>query len=183
MSAVVHDFGESLRASHEQANAPFWIPTYRKAFPTMASAVCVRDDGWAQRGGVDRVLTLSCGRRVTIDEKVRAKDYGDILLERWSNYERKTPGWIVAPLLCDYIAYAVLPIRQCYLLPTLELQRAWRERGPDWAEKAKSGTSGYRICRAKNSHYETISIAVPVDQLFSAIRDSMIVSWTEAEAA
>lgn len=183
MTAVVHDFRESLRASHEQANAPFWLAAYRRAFPTLQAAVCVREDGWAQRGGVDRLLTLACGRVVRIDEKVRLKDYGDILLERWSNYEKGVPGWIVVPLLCDYIAYAVLPLRTCYLLPTLELQRAWRECGPDWARRAKAGDSGFRIVRAKNDRYETISIAVPKEVVFSAIRDSMVVSWTEAEAA
>ena len=55
---------------------------FRKAFPTMVSAVSVRNDGWAQRGGIDRVITLPCGRVFTVDEKVRTTDWSDIL---WSS--------------------------------------------------------------------------------------------------
>lgn len=51
--------------------------------------VSVRDDGWAQRGGIDRVITLACGRTIKIDEKVRKEDWPDILLERWSDEQRK----------------------------------------------------------------------------------------------
>lgn len=59
---VNHDFLTSLALSQTYADAPWWLDLYRQAFPTLVSAVCVRDDGWAQRGGIDRVLTLACGR-------------------------------------------------------------------------------------------------------------------------
>jgi hypothetical protein len=91
---TLHDFQTSRRISERYADSPFWLDVYRAAFPSLQSAVSVRDDGWAQRGGIDRVLTLACGRTVTVDEKVRDSDYGDILLEFWSNKERKIPGWV-----------------------------------------------------------------------------------------
>jgi hypothetical protein len=65
---------------------------YRKAFPKLASAVAIREDGWAQRAGVDRVLTLECGRVYSVDEKVRTSDWPDILLEQWSD---KLAAWLV----------------------------------------------------------------------------------------
>jgi hypothetical protein len=43
----------------------------------------------AQRGGIDRILTLECGRTYTVDEKVRMEDWPDILLERWSDEARR----------------------------------------------------------------------------------------------
>jgi hypothetical protein len=73
-------------------DAPCWMGIYRKAFPTPISAVPDRNDGWAQRGGIDRVITLACGRVYTVDEKVRMNDWPDILLEQWSDEERRKPG-------------------------------------------------------------------------------------------
>lgn len=62
------------------------------------SAVAVEQDGWAQRGGIDRLLTLACGRTYTVDEKIRTEDWPDVLLERWSNEGLRRPGWVQKPL-------------------------------------------------------------------------------------
>ncbi|TZG26555.1 hypothetical protein FYJ91_12910 [Sphingomonas montanisoli] len=129
----------------------------------------VRDDGWAQRGGVDRVLTLACGRTYTVDEKVRAEDWDDILLEQWSDEERRVPGWVQKSLACDFIAYAYAPSRVCYLLPVVPLQRAWRMHGREWI-----GLYGQR--RAVNPGYVSVSVPVPRSALISAIAEAMILS-------
>lgn len=113
----VHEFRSSLALSESFTDAPWWQALYRRAFPSMISAVSVRQDGWAQRGGIDRVITLASGRVYTVDEKVRTNDWPDILLERWSDEQRGKPGWIQKPLACDFIAYAFAPSRRCYLLP------------------------------------------------------------------
>jgi len=168
---MLHSFAESLARSHHQADAPWWIEVYRQAFPSLVSAVSVRDDGWAQRGGIDRVLTLSCGRTLTIDEKVRERDWDDILLERWSDEGRRIPGWVQKPLACDFIAYAFIPSQTCYLFPTQTLQRAWRLFGQQWVET-------YPAKRAQNRGYVTVSCPVPIPILKSAIADAMIVGWS-----
>lgn len=116
---------------------------YRRAFPKLASAVAVRDDGWAQRGGIDRVLTLECGRTFAVDEKVRTSEWPDILLERWSDKERRIPGWVQKPLACDFIAYAFAPSGVVYLLPVQLLQRAWRLNGKEWIRL--TGRGGRRM--------------------------------------
>ncbi|MDP3674538.1 MAG: hypothetical protein Q8R44_05530 [Novosphingobium sp.] len=97
----MHDFDASLTLSQSYADAPLWLDLYRQAFPTLISAVSVRDDGWAQRVGIDRVLTLACGRNYAVDEKVRARDWPDVLLEEWSDEARHPPGWVQKPLACD----------------------------------------------------------------------------------
>jgi hypothetical protein len=174
---TVHDFRQSLALSEKYADAPWWMDVYRSAFPTLQAAVSVREDGWAQRGGVDRVLTLACGRVVTVDEKVRDKDYGDILLEFWSNKERKVKGWVAKPLACDFIAYAIAPTTTCYFLPTLPLQSAWETNKVSWFHKTKESRSGFRLVDAKNTGYTTQSLAVPISDLLDAIRDSLVVRW------
>lgn len=110
--------------------------------------------GWAQRGGVDRVLTLSCGRTFTVDEKVRAEDWPDVLLEQGSDEARRVPGWVQKPLACDFIAYAFAPSGDCYLLPVVPLQRAWRMRGREWIRQ-------YGQRRAQNVGYVSVSVPVP----------------------
>ena len=179
--ASIHDFKECLAFSHEYANASWWIECYRSAFPNLASCVEVRSDGWAQRAGIDRVLTLACGKTVKIDEKVRKDDYGDILLEAWSNKEREVLGWVRKPLDCDFIAYAVIPTRTCYLLPTLILQKTWRDNVREWWELGKARRSGFRIVDARNSGYTTQSLAVPTGILLSCLTKSIVVQWTDSQ--
>jgi hypothetical protein len=141
---------------------------YRRAFPKLVSAVPVRNDGWAQRGGIDRVLTLECGRTYTVDEKVRMEEWPDILLERWSDEARRTPGWVQKPLACDFIAYAFAPSGICYLLPVAPLQRAWRQHGKEWIRQ-------YGTRRAQNVGYVSASVPVPIDALMRAMAEAMIV--------
>lgn len=165
---VHHVFADSLALSHSYSDADWWMDLYRKAFPTLTSAVSVRNDGWAQRGGIDRILTLACGRVFTVDEKVRTAEWPDILLEQWSDEARRVPGWVQKPLACDFIAYAFAPSRRCYLLPVAPLQRAWRLYGREWIEC-------YGTRRAKNIGYVSASVAVPKDVLMNAIANAMII--------
>jgi hypothetical protein len=165
---VYHDFADSLALSQSFSKADWWLQLYRKAFPSLISAVSVRDDGWAQRGGIDRVLTLACGRTYTVDEKVRTADWPDILLEVWSDEARRIPGWVQKPLACDFIAYAFAPSRKCYLLPVVPLQRAWRLFGEVW-----TGRHGQR--HAHNRGYVTANVPVPISELMQAMIEAMLV--------
>lgn len=167
-SAGRHDFAASLALSRSFSDAPWWPELYNRAFPTLVSAVSVHDDGWAQRGGIDRVLTLACGRVYTVDEKVRTHDWPDILLEQWSDEERRSPGWVQKPLACDFIAYAFAPSRRCYLLPVNLLQRAWRLHGRTWLN-----CHGQR--RAQNRGYVSTSVPVPIADLMQGMIDAMLV--------
>lgn len=168
----VHRFSESLALSNAYADAEWWIPIYRQAFPKLMTAVSIREDGWAQRGGIDRVLTLQCGRTYTVDEKVRTENWPDILLEQWSDEERRIPGWIQKPLACDFIAYAYAPTETCYLLPVAPLQRAWRQRGREWIV-------AYGTRRARNPGYVSVGVPVPRDVLMQAIVDAMRLATNE----
>jgi len=174
---MVHSFDQSLAKSHRQEDAPWWTEVYRRAFPDLRAMVNVRQDGWAQRGGIDRVLTLGSGKTLTVDEKVREKDYGDVLLEYWSDYERRDPGWVAKDLACDLIAYAVVPTEKCYLLPFQQLRCVWRTNGRDWVRRFKkiealnAGRSG--------GTYTTVSVAVPTETLLDGMRDVLCVAWSQ----
>jgi len=166
-TAGVHDFHASLARSEAWSNETWWLDLYRRAFPSMVSAVCVRADGWAQRGGIDRVITLASGRVYTVDEKVREREWPDILLEQWSDEAKRSPGWVQKPLACDFIAYAFAPSRRCYLLPVAPLQRAWRLHGRQWVER-------YGQRSARNVGYVSTSVPVPIEVLLKAMTDAMV---------
>lgn len=167
---MIHDFQERLQYSHDQSEAPFWKEIYIRAFPGMKEMIDVRKDGWAQRGGIDRVIVTDTGRTWTIDEKVRSKDYGDILLEFISNDSTKSPGWVVKDLACDFIAYAVVPKKQCFLLPVLPLQRAWAQHNAVWLQK-------YGIKSAQNGFYNTLNCPVPYPELMRKISEAMFFKY------
>ena len=170
---TIHDFQESLARSRSYVDAPWWLEVYRSAFPGLQGFVNVREDGWAQRAGIDRVLTLRSGKTINVDEKVRERDWPDILLERWSDRARKRPGWIQQDLACDFIAYAFAPSRTCYLLPFLSLRRAWKIHGRDWIEQ-------FPAIEARNNGYVTESVPVPIAVLLPALTDAMRVIWSQA---
>lgn len=167
----IHSFADSLAFSQAQAELPMWELVYRKAFPTFASMHIVRKDGWAQRGGIDRVILLESGKHIYVDEKVREKDWPDILLEYYSDRDRKIPGWIAKDLACDYLAYAFLPSRRCYLLPFQSLRRCWQQYRHEWVRRFTPPVE------AQNNGYVTVSVGVPTGVLLAAIGESLIVSW------
>lgn len=167
-----HDFDDSLNRSHGASDLPVWEEMYRQAFgPSFAAMVDHRQDGDHQRAGVDRSVILQHSKQILIDEKARFKPYKDILLEYVSNDRRETPGWVCKPLLADYIAYAVLPLGQGYLLPVIQLQQAWLQHGDDWQ-------SIYGTVRAVNRGYVTLNVAVPVKVLFPAIGAALRLTFT-----
>lgn len=166
------DFQKDLAYSHSLSDEPFWRDVYREAFPGLQSMVCVRGDGWAQRGGIDRVLTLASGKTLTVDEKGRREDYQDILLEYKHVYKngRKTLGWVAKELACDYLAYALVPSKRVYLFPFQTLRRAWRLNGLQWIGQ-------YFEAKSDNGPYTTHGICVPCDVLTKAVSDAMVVVW------
>jgi hypothetical protein len=174
---TTHNFRDSLELSQKYAEAPWWDEVYRAAFPDLMVAQSVRDDGWAQRGGIDRLLMLSDGTVLKVDEKVREQAWPDILLEVWSNYEKRVLGWARKPLTCDFIAYAYIPTQICYLLPFQLLRRALVVKAAEWNSNAHANRNGFRWVDAKNCGYTTRSIAVPTKVLMDAIVGAMQVTW------
>ena len=176
----MHDFGESLRFSHSASDLPIWEEVYRQAFPSFAAMVDHRQDGEHQRAGIDRSVILENSKQILIDEKVRGRNritgavYDDIALEYLSVAEKGVPGWVCKPLRADYIAYAIVPLGKCYLLPVIQLQIAWYRCGDYWIERFKK-------IEAKNNGYTTVSVGVPVKDLFREIGGALRVTFQPLE--
>lgn len=159
---AVHKFKTQLAYSDAASDEPFWDAVYRKAFPDMVGNILCNMDGAGQRSGIDRLVYLSSGRDIRIDEKKRREVYNDILLEYLSNDTTGALGWMEKPLQIDYIAYAFMPLRKVYLFPWDMLRRAWLHFKPYWMEQ-------YPRKWAQNQGYKTWSLAVPIEVLQRAV--------------
>ncbi len=171
---MAHNFNECLSKSHAASDLPIWEETYKKAFPEMLSMVDHRNDGWHQRAGVDRSIIFESSKQILVDEKIRFRDYGDIILEYFSDRDRKTPGWARKPLLADYIAYAVAPAGICYMLPVVQMQSAFQKNKKEWFRE-------YKKVKSQNEGYVTESLAVKPDVLMAAISEMFCITFTKVE--
>jgi hypothetical protein len=159
-----NDFKTDLQYSLSQRECDLFDSFYYRVFPNLANIEFV-EDMERQRKGIDKVLHFQSGYKVTIDEKKRRKDYGDILLEIWSVHESKKRGWLYYSE-CDYIVYAIMPSHKVYLLPTFLLKKAWLSNRHTWSAE-------YGEIPSHNKTYTTINVPVPVDILLGAIIKEM----------
>lgn len=164
----VNDFQECLDFSHDHKNEPFWEKVYDKAFPDMEWCKPCIEKGQGQYLGIDRIIYLVNGKILTVDEKLRKKVYPDILLEYLSNDRTDAPGWMQKPLHIDYLAYAFLPTKRCYLFDWQMLRRAWLHHKEEWFQI-------YRKVPSKNPGYKTWSLAIPTKVLLDATKRARII--------
>lgn len=161
---TVHNFKQSMANAEREKYDPFWIDVYNEYFPNVAHVSSTIGNVVLQKQGVDRVVFLENGREYRIDEKLRFESYPDFCLEYWSSVEAQVPGWMEKPMAIEYLCYAFLPTKTCYVLPWMELQRVWANAKREWIEK-------YRPIYAKNRSvydgkiYTTKSVAVPIKEV------------------
>lgn len=180
---TTHHFRDQLAFSHGAADEPEWCAAYRKMWPDLAEIIDMRHPGEHQKQGIDRVVMLANGNIMTIDEKIRRKHYSDLLVEIWSVYEERVPGWTVSPgKKCSHVAYLFLASRTCVLIPFDELRRATIANRQRWEDDAEAVRDGFRWVHAQNerdngSRYTTVCIAVPRAEIQRAILAAMVVRW------
>lgn len=172
---VIHDFRQQLEWSEAAGYEPFWGAVYKKAFPNLVNHMMCSGDTASQRMGVDRLLYLANGKIIAIDEKKRKEQYPDILLEYISVNTTGAPGWMNKDLAIDYLAYAFIPTKRCYLFPWPFLRRAWLHYRDQWIEEGEKKSNGFRIVEAKNVKYKTLSVAVPIKAVQDAVQLAAII--------
>ena len=160
--ALKNDFKADLQYSMDDE---LFNNFYRKEFPNIKE---IRFEGSLNKQfkAIDKTLIFESGYEITVDEKKRRVDYGDILLELLSNKESGRKGWLYTAQ-CDYIAYAVVPTKIIYFLPTTLLKMVWWENNKIWQEK-------YSLKEAINKGYTTVNIPIPTNELLDAIRSKII---------
>src|SRR3990167_11227785 len=101
----MNDFQTDLEYSLESGEDILFDNFYKRIFGNSLERIELVTDLKLQYKGIDKILHFTSGKTITIDEKKRLKDYGDILIEIWSNTEKRTLGWVFKPYT-DYIIYA-----------------------------------------------------------------------------
>ena len=171
----IHSFHKQLAYSQGASHEPFWDAVYRKAFPDMIGSILCTGDNAGQFRGIDRVVQLSSGKTILIDEKKRRENWPDFALEYLSNTTQHTPGWMEKDLIIDYLAYAFMPSKKCYLFPWPLLRLAWKENGAEWKRK-------YRNIEAHNNGYKTLSVCVPIEILLGMLTATMLIKLVEDDS-
>lgn len=136
----------------------FWKSAYKKAFPVMLDVIDYSKDMRAQAVGIDTIVKLPFGGILRIDEKMRRKNRGDVLVEYISNDKTNTAGWIEKDLRIDFIGYAYMDTREVLFIPFVDLQNLWKIKKEYWLSK-------YKLPPAKNFSYNTLNVAVPYNEL------------------
>jgi len=162
---MIHDFQTDLEYSLKASENTMFHRFYFRVFPHLLRVETVRDE-LLQKQGVDKILHFEGHKTILIDEKKRRKDYGDILLEEYSDYDRRKPGWLSKDKHTDYIVYAIMPSQKVYLLPFLILQLVWIKHYKDWKEK-------YNRVYSLNRTYRTSNLPIPTDVLLQAMKEEM----------
>lgn len=161
----INEFKYDLKFSLEHGFDEFINKFYLEVFPWLESIEIV-DNIELQKKGIDKILKFENKKEILIDEKKRRKDYGDILLEEYSNYEKKIVGWLGKEKYTDYISYIVIPSKKIFLFPFLLLQSAWVKNYESWLDL-------YDRKLAPNPGYYTSNIPVPKDVLINALNKEM----------
>lgn len=140
---------------------------YKRVFPGVERCSAVTGVE-LQTAGIDKILRFKRGslrQSITIDEKIRYSFYNDILLEEYSNYERRTPGWLIKNnTLCDYISYIFKDQEIVYLFEYKKLKESWDRNYEYWLEK-RGRKFGKTQDRFGNVLYRTSNIPVPLAEL------------------
>lgn len=146
----------------------FWQAFYKKAFPCMVNMMSCPGRYESQRRGIDRVIMFSNGRIIKVEEKARREASKDILLEYIANDKTNAPGWIEKDLEVDYLAYAFISTKTGYLFDWPILKLTWTRFKHDWIKR-------YKIPPAHNNGYDTLSVAIPTNELLGAISNTRMV--------
>ncbi|GAI98966.1 hypothetical protein ES703_75949 [subsurface metagenome] len=162
--AKVHEFNKDLLYSLEPEESKYLDSVYKQIFPELTDIEFIETRG-GQRKGIDKRLYFENGAIITFEEKKRRVDYGDILLEIWSVWEKRILGWLYTSH-ADYISYFIPSTQKLYILPLLLIRKAWTQNQEQWTDQ-------YRELQAKNKGYTTISRAIPINVLLSAMQREM----------
>lgn len=116
-----------------------------------------KNDPQSQFSGIDKILYKG-GKKILLEEKIRFKSYGDILLEEYSNFETKRVGWLSENKLTQILIYYVVPQNTVYVINYKELLNIYLEKHQEWL-------SLYCRSYAYNKTFTTTNIAVPIEVL------------------
>ena len=130
-----------------------------------------------QHLGIDRIITLRNGSKISIEEKLRYEDYPDFVLEIWSDEENLVKGWTRKDLCCDYINFATIPTRTCTILPWHAFQLACRRNWDEWQKTYPFRIRNPNEDEDSGDKWTSVAFPVPRSVVLQAMTEAMQVIW------
>lgn len=121
------------------------------------------------KNGTDYWVEVLSGDRVSVDVKVREKDYGkeDVALETWSVIDRRI-GWTRdVKKRTDYILWVWISSRRWMLVPFPMLCHVFCESWETWCKNYKKSIQNTK--NPDGSHWKSECVFVPKNVVWSAI--------------
>lgn len=165
--ATIHNLRSSLQRDDVKSQVFPWTQVYLARWPELTHIEDTWDSREWQAKGVDRVIHIG-DRRITVDEKLRGRDFGDICLEYLSSQEKNVPGWVCDPKCeADFLAYGIEPTQHVTFIHFSLLRAAWAQHGANWINKYQN-IKAHNIGK-RGERYTTLSVGVPRMVLLRAI--------------
>ena len=161
-------FNEDLKFSVDSEGLGFWRDVYAQFFPGNVAVIRHSQDGDHQRLGIDTSVIMANSKVYTVDEKLRRGKWNDVLLEEFSDHERRVPGWVCKSVLSDFVIYAVPESGKAYLMPCTALQTAWARNADTWRRTCKRVEAHNRDPRTGRT-WTSLNWAIPENILFPAL--------------
>jgi len=159
-----YGFGDQLRMSDSSGDdvCSILLQAFPGALGVHKSAV--NND----LNGTDYWVEMSSGSHVSVDVKVRERDFGqkDVALEVWSVVENKVEGWTRDPnKRTDYILWYWKDTKRSCLIPFQMLCGAFQDNWREWCDKYKTA----KQYTDKGTGYHSKCVFVPVQTVWCAI--------------
>lgn len=167
----MQDFTADLAIERQNADAPIWGKVYTQLYPNTLVNYERCNHPEAQKLGIDRILTLEDTTQITVEEKIRYKDYNDVALEFWSNKEEKTPGWCLKDLKCDYVLYLFWNSQKYCYMPFTPLRKIFEKSLDIWKTRFKVINT---INKGNITNYTTVSVCVPIPLLSNLLPEMKV---------
>jgi hypothetical protein len=138
-----------------------------------------------QYKGIDRILYLQSGKIFKIEEKIRTKDWGDILIEiiadpRYADFNPDTGmithshlrgiGWIYKDYSCELIAFFHANTEDGHIFSWKKFQKVYFDNIVEWYDLAVRNKNGFALKEAKNKDFSSHNIAIPKKAFFDAYK-------------
>jgi hypothetical protein len=142
-------------------------------------------DKQLQFSGVDKIVVTQSGKVLRLEEKVRRKDWGDLLVEviadnRFAKYDpvnnsfeyekKRGVGWGMKEYSTDLLLYYFEESDTGYILSWKKFKAMFDAMLPTWYIYAQQKQFGFDLKVAKNKGYQSINIAIPKDIFIEAYK-------------
>lgn len=128
------------------------------------------EDVSEQKKGIDKLVYLSNGRVVKLEEKLRDSNYEDVLIEAWSTFfdwndKRNRDGWIRKTNQEAELLLYVFPNGDWLIVPFALLQTTWKRHSAAWHSDERIGKKV-----ARDGTKKSMNAAIPFDILIGALK-------------